>query len=53
MRHASLERMAFAPRQPSRALFEQAHAPVKIKAPPVYRRARVLEDSDDDSSDFE
>jgi hypothetical protein len=34
----SPKRWAAAPRQPSAANFEPAHAPIKVKAPAVYRR---------------
>jgi hypothetical protein len=38
MHHASAARMAFAPRQPTRALWEQAMAPQpKARAPKVWR----------------
>jgi hypothetical protein len=41
-------RWAYAPRFPSRELYERAHAPVKVTpARAVYRRPRVFEDSDD------
>lgn len=35
---ASPERLRCAPTQPSRSIFERANAPIKRKAPPVFRR---------------
>ena len=43
MRGSSAARMAFAPRQPTRALWEQAMAPIKTKAPAVYQRPSIDE----------
>src|ERR1700689_2529396 len=46
MHHASPTRWGYAPRQPSRELFEQAMTPVKIKAPAVYRRPADEDDEE-------
>jgi hypothetical protein len=47
----SRERLAAAPRQPTRELFERAHAPkIKRLASPVFRR-QVSDD--DEAADFD
>jgi hypothetical protein len=46
VRGSSAARMAYAPRQPSATLFEQAMAPIKTKAPAVYQRPTEDDDSE-------
>jgi hypothetical protein len=42
----SPEGLRFAPKQPSTAIYERAHAKVEIKAPSVFRR--LADENDED-----
>jgi hypothetical protein len=49
MRHEGPTRWALAPRQPTRALFDQAMNPPKVAAPRVFRRDFPADDQSESS----